>query len=73
MAKTREKFKELAEKRVIRAVKDLRLIGNLANRNNYVFEQADADKIIAALETELREVKSRFRDGDRTSAAAFEL
>lgn len=73
MAKTREKFKGLAEKRVIRAVKDLRLIGNLANRNNYVFEQADADKIIAALETELREVKSRFRDDGRTSAAVFEL
>ena len=73
MARTREKFKELAEKRVIRAVKDLRLIGNLANKNNYVFEQADADKIIAALETELREVKSRFRDGGRTSAAVFEL
>ena len=49
MARTREKFKELAEKRVIRAVKDLRLIGNLANKNNYVFEPADADKIIAAL------------------------
>jgi len=45
----------------------------LANRNNYVFEQADADKIIAALETELREVKSRFRDDGRTSAAVFEL
>jgi len=59
--------------RVTRAVKDLRLIGNLANRNNYVFEQTDADKIIAALETELRVVKSKFRDGGRMSAPVFEL
>lgn len=73
MPKTREKFKELAEKRVTRAIKDLRLVGNLANRNNYVFEQTDADKIIAALEAAVRDVKSRFRDGGRMSGPVFEL
>lgn len=73
MPKDREKFKNLAEKRVIRAIKDLRLIGNLANRNNYVFEQADADKIISVLEAEVKDVRSKFREDVRTTTSVFKL
>ena len=73
MPKDREKFKELAEKRVTRAIKDLQLVGNLANRNNYVFERADADKIISALEAKVKDVRSKFRDGVRTTAPVFKL
>ena len=32
MSKNRDKFVELAEKRVTRALKDIRLIGNLSNK-----------------------------------------
>ena len=39
-----KKFKELAEKRVNRAIKDLQLIGNLANKSNYSYTEADAKK-----------------------------
>ena len=35
MKKSRGKFVELAEKRVNKSIKDLRLIGNLANKTNY--------------------------------------
>ena len=37
----RAKFVELAENRVNRAIKDLRLIGNLSNRSAYEFADED--------------------------------
>lgn len=64
MSDKREKFVALAEKRVPRALRELRLIGNLANKNNYKYTELDAKKIIAALEAELKTVKSRFAAGD---------
>ena len=44
MKKSSEKFVELAEKRVNKTIKDLRLIGNLANKANYDYENIDAKK-----------------------------
>lgn len=61
----REKFVELAEKRVVRALKDIRLIGNLSNRSNYVYTEADVKKIHKALQNAVSEMKARFdRRGD---------
>ena len=60
MRDKRERFIELAEKRVTRVIEQLRLIGNLANRNNYEYEADEASKIVAALEAEIRQIKSRF-------------
>lgn len=61
----RKKFVELAEKRVRRALKDLKLIGNLSNRSNYVYSAEDVRKICKALQTSLNEMKARFdRQGD---------
>ena len=54
------KFKELAEKRVNRAIDDIRLIGNLANRNNYDFDQEDAVKICSVLDAEIKTLKLKF-------------
>ncbi|WP_299894316.1 hypothetical protein [uncultured Ruegeria sp.] len=56
----RQKFEELAEKRVNKVIKDLRLIGNLSNRNNYSFEDGDVRKIMKALEDEMKALKGRF-------------
>ena len=56
------KFRELAEKRVTNALKALQLVGNLSNRNNYFYEPEEASKIIAALESELKAVKSKFNN-----------
>lgn len=56
----RQKFEELAEKRVNKAIKDLRLIGNLSNRNNYSFDESDVRKIVKALDDEVRAIKARF-------------
>lgn len=63
----RQKFVELAEKRVNRALKDIKLIGNLSNRSNYSYTEKDARAIYSALKKAIDEVKARFdRKGDET-------
>lgn len=69
----REKFVELANKRVTKTIKDLRLIGNLANRRAYKYEDADAKKIIRALQRELDVLKARFRGDDGGEDSIFSL
>lgn len=65
----RKKFVELAEKRVNRALKDIKLIGNLSNRSNYSYEAKDARAIITALNKAVNEVKARFdRKGDEAES-----
>lgn len=69
----RQKFKELAEKRVTKALKDIKLVGNLANRANYEYDKSDAQKIVSALEKEVRIVKARFEDTDSDQSVTFKL
>lgn len=59
----RDRFKRLAEARVVRAIKEIRLIGNLSNKANYAYEDRDVDKIIKALESEMKALKQRFQGG----------
>jgi hypothetical protein len=66
---SREKFVELAEKRVNRAIKDIRLIGNLSNRSNYKYADDDVRTIFSVLEKELRSARERF-NANLTDAAA---
>lgn len=69
----RDKFVELANKRVTKAIKDLRLIGNLSNRRAYKYTDADAKKIIRALQNEVDILKSRFRGDDGDDNSIFSL
>lgn len=55
-----ERFKRLAKQRGERVLKDLQLLGNLSNRNNYEYSDAEVRKLFSALEEELRSAKSRF-------------
>lgn len=55
------KFRRLAKQRGERILKDLQLLGNLSNTNNYSYTEADVKKIFAALEQELRFSRSRFQ------------
>lgn len=65
MSTKREKFVELAEARVNRALKDIQLIGNLSNRSAYEFTDTDVRKIFLALQKGLETAKARFsRNGD---------
>jgi hypothetical protein len=71
--KDRKKFVELAEKRVTRAMKDLRLIGNLSNKSNYSYTDADVRKIIKALEAEIRKLRLRFERHGASDEIDFKL
>ena len=71
--KDRGKFVELAEKRVARAMKDLRLIGNLLNKSNYSYTDEDVRKIIKALEAEIRKLKIRFEKHGASDEIDFKL
>ena len=61
MRDKRDRFVELAQSRVTKATQTIRLIGNLANPNNYAYSEDDAQKILAALDGEIRLLKVKFQ------------
>ena len=73
MRDKRKKFIDLAEARVNRAIKDIRLIGNLANKNSYEYSEDDARKIVKALQKELDAAKSRFLGDSGGKDTEFKL
>ena len=73
MGRKRDKFLELANNRVNRAIKDIRLIGNLSNRSAYEFGEEDVRKIFRALQKELEGARSRFGENGGRSDSDFRL
>jgi len=71
--KGREKFVDLAEKRVTKAIKALRLVGNLSNKSNYSYTQSDVKKIIGALDKEVKYLKQKFDSDVESEDAVFKL
>ena len=69
----REKFVQLANKRVNKAIKDLRLVANLSNRGSYSYDEAQVRKIIRALKKEVENVKARFTNDSDTGDDIFRL
>lgn len=69
----REKFIELAEKRVNTTLKNLRLVGNLSDRSNYEYTENDVKQIKTALESELKLVFSRFEMALKQKSPNFHL
>ncbi|MGE6400243.1 hypothetical protein [Bacillus cereus] len=61
-----QKFEELGEKRMNESIKKIRLIGNLANRNNYDYTDEHVKAIISTLESEIQLLKNKFRKEDNT-------
>ena len=68
-----EKFIELANKRVNRALKDVQLVGNLANKQNYEFTDEQAKKIVKALQQEVELVRQSFLTATDASKGEFKL
>lgn len=64
---------QLANSRVSRALKELALIGNLANRRNYEYTDEQAKKIIKALQVGVDQVKTKFMSGHTDGHNTFEL
>jgi len=67
------KFVELANKRVNRAIKDLELVANLANRRNYEYDEEQAKKIVKVLQHQIELVKLSFLSGNAGKQTTFEL
>lgn len=72
-ADPREKFVDLAEKRVNKAIKDIKLIGNLSNRSNYSYTEKDSERIYKALKKAVDEMKSRFDEKGADKEDIFKL
>ena len=54
------KFKKLANARVNKAIKLIKLIGNLSNKSHYEYTRKQSKQITDALQQELNLVKNKF-------------
>jgi len=72
-AAKREKFVELAESRTINAIKAIRVIGKLGNKNAYQFDDNDVQKIVRALNREVEALKARMSTNGGKESVDFKL
>jgi len=61
ISEKRRKFAELGTNRVNKAIHDIRLIGNLSNKTNYDYNDADVRQILKALREAINEAENRFK------------
>ena len=69
----REKFVKLAESRTSTAIKAIRVIGKLGNRNAYDYDDADVRKITKALTDEIEALKDRMKTTKSADGVDFKL
>lgn len=63
MNKRRERFKKLYPKRLKNAKWNIRSIGKLSERTNYVYEEEEVDEILSTLMFEIKAAISKFGSG----------
>ena len=68
MDKKSQRFRRLGEKRITNLIKHLRLIGNLANKNNYSYTDDEVHQMFVVIKTELEQTKKKF---EHYSSEAF--
>ncbi len=68
----RSNFVRLAESRTENALRYIRSIGKLANKNSYDYTEEDYKIIFKALESALRDSKSKF-EGKKKNQSSFTL
>lgn len=71
--KKREKFLELANKRMTNALHQIELVGNLSNRSAYDYDKKDAAKIMKVLEEAVADVRRRFNSPSGKQRPTFSL
>ena len=71
MNEKKAKFRELAEKRVSNALKQIQLIGNLANTRAYEYEEEEDKKIFKSLKEEISLAESKFKSKGRNNEFKF--
>jgi ribosomal protein L7/L12 len=72
-AEKREKFVKLAESRTKNAIKAIRVIGKLGNKNAYQFADTDVQKIVRALSKEVDALKARMSSTGGKESVEFKL
>lgn len=61
MTETRsDRFRRLAESRGDRLIREISLLGNLANRKNYDYTAEEVQQLFEPIERELKEVRALF-------------
>ena len=55
-----ERFRRLAATRGDRLIREIALLGNLANQKNYEYTMAEVEELFSPIEDELREVRALF-------------
>lgn len=66
MVTKRERFEKVAVARVNKIIKDLRLLGNCSNKNNYEYSEKDVKKIFSAIDLEVKKMKAKYLGKDLT-------
>jgi ribosomal protein L7/L12 len=69
----RQKFVQLAENRTINAIKAIRVIGKLGNKNAYEYDDSDVQKIVKALSKEIDALKARMSPTGKKDTVDFKL
>ena len=69
----REKFVNMAENRTRNAIKAIRVIAKLGNKNAYEYAEADVKKIAGALTREVEALKARMLSTGGKDVVDFKL
>ena len=69
----RENFVRIAEKRTRNAIKAIRIIGKLGNKNAYDYGPDDVKKIASAITREVEAMKARMTHAGGKDIVDFEL
>ncbi|WP_372815913.1 hypothetical protein [Psychrobacter sp.] len=69
----RDRFERVASKRVDRVIKDIQLLANCSNTNNYEYTSSDVEKMLKAIKAELKLLEAAFSTGVRDSDEGFKF
>lgn len=55
-----QRFRRLAASRGDRVIREIGLLGNLSNPNNYEYSREEVQKMFATIDAELKDCKAKF-------------
>lgn len=68
-----DRFRELAIKRMDKALAAIDSVAKLSDRKNYQYDDAQVSQIVDALEASVEELKAKFNSSPKKRAARFEF
>lgn len=60
-----ERFRRVAERRTNAVLRNLRLLGNCANRRVYRYSEDEVKSIFSAIDKQLRDCRASFQSGSK--------